>query len=537
MKKRIFSIMDTGKKKAGVFIFCAALVITLGTGLVFAANGNDTAGDETAACEYETDLIYATNGNNAADDEVPNYEYEQVLNLGQTNPPRVARQEFLDYRAYYGNDDIIGRLWIPNTTINYLVPSCPDNQFYLHHDIQGRRHTAGWVFLDYRADINGQDQNMVVFGHNMSRDIRLHSLRHFLDHDFFMSNRYIYFSTIYADYVFEVFSAYTAHISWPYIYTNYDHLEGGWGHYINEFARKSLFDAGIKVSENDRVLTLSTCVNTHMDYRIVLHARLVSETFPHLGSSTSPDTAQPTAATADDWIAYELANAYTFVESSLAEAYVWAASQIVEARAWAAAQVVENRIWAEAQVAKDRARAEAQPPYWRIWNAGRYENAEEWIAGRYQWKEEWIASRYEWKEEWIASRYEWKEEWIAGRYEWAEELLASRYEWVEEMRVLGMATFFKDIFAGVEDFGVTFGGCLSDWDNRGWANPGREVGNIYYHGQLVRALIDENFDDMRFMITSGRLMPDDVPSSINLYVLRGENGDITGIDVVEVYSN
>ncbi len=38
MKKRIFSIMDTSSKKAGVAIICFAIVITLGTGFAFSVN-------------------------------------------------------------------------------------------------------------------------------------------------------------------------------------------------------------------------------------------------------------------------------------------------------------------------------------------------------------------------------------------------------------------------------------------------------------------------------------------------------------------
>jgi len=38
MKKRIFSIMDTTKRKTGVAVICAALVITMGTGMAFAAS-------------------------------------------------------------------------------------------------------------------------------------------------------------------------------------------------------------------------------------------------------------------------------------------------------------------------------------------------------------------------------------------------------------------------------------------------------------------------------------------------------------------
>jgi hypothetical protein len=38
MKKRIFSIMDTGKKRAGVAVICAAMLLTIGTGAALAVN-------------------------------------------------------------------------------------------------------------------------------------------------------------------------------------------------------------------------------------------------------------------------------------------------------------------------------------------------------------------------------------------------------------------------------------------------------------------------------------------------------------------
>jgi len=202
-----------------------------------------------------------------------------------TPVPRVMRQEFIDHRAHYNNDDIIGHLRVPNTTIDYLVTQGTDNSFYLYHDIRGRRSAPGWVFMCYWADIYDQSQNWVIYGHNMNRDHMFHSVRRFLNEDFFFNNRYIHFSTLYADYVFEVFAIYVTHIRWMYIYPNFDHRDGGWEFYINEFARLSHFDAGIEVSADDRVLTLSTCYNPRRDYRIALHARMVSETFPHLDIS------------------------------------------------------------------------------------------------------------------------------------------------------------------------------------------------------------------------------------------------------------
>jgi len=219
----------------------------------------------------------------------PEPEPEPTPDPGPTPPPRVMRQEFLAHREYYGNDDIIGHLYVPGTTINYLIPQTTDNAFYLNHNIWRRRYAAGAVWLCYHANLYGQDQNLVLFGHNMNRNHIFHSVRFFLQEDFFHNNRYIYFNTIYANYVFEVFSVYVTHISFPYIYPNYDHREGGWEWYINEFARRSHWDAGIEVSENDRIITLSTCENARRDYRIAVHGRLISETFPHLDGVNTED--------------------------------------------------------------------------------------------------------------------------------------------------------------------------------------------------------------------------------------------------------
>jgi beta-lactamase regulating signal transducer with metallopeptidase domain len=43
MKKRIFSIMDMGKKRAGVAVICAATLLTLGTGAALAVNAAESA--------------------------------------------------------------------------------------------------------------------------------------------------------------------------------------------------------------------------------------------------------------------------------------------------------------------------------------------------------------------------------------------------------------------------------------------------------------------------------------------------------------
>jgi len=189
-------------------------------------------------------------------------------------PPRIIRQEFLDLRQQYGNNNIVGHLWIEGTTIDYIVVQGSDNEFYLYHDIFHNPSVGGWIFLDYEVNLAGEDQNTVIYGHNMNDRIKFHDIRFFADYDFFRNHPIINFRTIYEDTKWEVFAFYSAHISVPYTHINLETTEQ-WALLQEMFHQASRFDTGIRLTPEDRVLTLSTCTNTNVDTRFVLQARLI----------------------------------------------------------------------------------------------------------------------------------------------------------------------------------------------------------------------------------------------------------------------
>jgi hypothetical protein len=57
MKNRISSIMDTGKKKAGISIICAVLIVSLGTGFVFAANADNSADKKELTASTNSNIV------------------------------------------------------------------------------------------------------------------------------------------------------------------------------------------------------------------------------------------------------------------------------------------------------------------------------------------------------------------------------------------------------------------------------------------------------------------------------------------------
>jgi len=192
--------------------------------------------------------------------------------LTPTPTPKVIQPQFAELRETYGNDDIVGYLQIPGTSIDYPVTHSTDNTFYLENDINKNASVAGWIFMDYENNMDNDDPNIVIYGHNMKKDIMFHSLRYYQSWDYFNEHRYIIFNTIYENYVWEVFSFYKADVSFPYIQVVFP-SENAFFALAAEMKERSMYDTGVDLKYGDHILTLSTCTNEAEDTRFVLNAR------------------------------------------------------------------------------------------------------------------------------------------------------------------------------------------------------------------------------------------------------------------------
>ena len=189
----------------------------------------------------------------------------------------ILREEIAQLRQYYNNDDIVGYLYIEGTSISYPVVQSDDNVFYLYHDIHKARNVTGWIFLDYENDIMEENRNTIIYGHNMRQDIQFHSIRRFFDREFFDNHRYITFNTAYGEYRWEIFSFYHTSIDFFYIQVDFE-TDDEFYELLAEMKARSMHESGLEVGEGDRVLTLSTCANDHVNNRLVVNARLIQET-------------------------------------------------------------------------------------------------------------------------------------------------------------------------------------------------------------------------------------------------------------------
>jgi len=65
MKNRIYSIMDSSKKKAGIAIVCCMLLLTMGTGMAFAASSSTSNGETSFDYKENLEPVYATDKDTA----------------------------------------------------------------------------------------------------------------------------------------------------------------------------------------------------------------------------------------------------------------------------------------------------------------------------------------------------------------------------------------------------------------------------------------------------------------------------------------
>ncbi len=173
------------------------------------------------------------------------------------------------------NKNTVGYIQVKNTIINYPVVQASDNNYYLKHSFDNKSNSAGWVFMDYRNQINELDDNTIIYGHHRKDGTMFGSLKNVLTSNW-QNNRdnyIIYFSTLNENMLFQIFSIYTIKQESYYLITNFNNNieKQKW---IDTMKKRNITKIDTEVNINDKFLTLSTCKNRRGE-RIVVHAKLI----------------------------------------------------------------------------------------------------------------------------------------------------------------------------------------------------------------------------------------------------------------------
>ncbi|MCR5201969.1 MAG: class B sortase [Lachnospiraceae bacterium] len=172
------------------------------------------------------------------------------------------------------NKDVQGWLYQPKTGINYPVMKTDDNNYYLHHMIDGKYNYSGTLFIHCNNKADFEDYNTVIYGHNMKNGTMFGTIDNYDDENYYRAHPVFYYLTPEKNYRLDVYSGYVA----PKKSDSYQidfKSDKEYEIFKRTLYDRSAFNSYIELEEVDKSVTLSTCAYDFKDARFVVHANLV----------------------------------------------------------------------------------------------------------------------------------------------------------------------------------------------------------------------------------------------------------------------
>lgn len=183
---------------------------------------------------------------------------------------------------YYTNQDLVGWLKISNTSLDVQIVQGDDNEYYSSRDFYKNSSQYGCPYLDYKNNIQGLDDNTIIYGPHMSNNLMFSSLDQYKTVEGYKNAPVIEFSTLYETYTFKVFAAFLS-TSNPatdggFNYTLTDFVsDAKFSEFINEVKSRSIINTDISVQTDDKIITLVTTSHEFEDAKLVVMGRMVRE--------------------------------------------------------------------------------------------------------------------------------------------------------------------------------------------------------------------------------------------------------------------
>lgn len=195
----------------------------------------------------------------------------------ETQAPPEVLAEYVSLHTQY--PDLAGWVRIPDTKVDLPVMQSKDNDYYLHRNIDGTEDINGTLFLDYRANLQKQSANYIIYGHNMKSGEMFGGLKQYLEEPYLSQHDKIQFDTIYEKQTYQIVAVCLTDVGnqTEESYRYYDFIEAESDADIEAFLQNirscAVIDKTQDVTVNDKFLTLSTCNSYVEDGRLYLVAK------------------------------------------------------------------------------------------------------------------------------------------------------------------------------------------------------------------------------------------------------------------------
>ena len=167
--------------------------------------------------------------------------------------------------------DIVGWIFFEDGLISYPVVQAEDNDKYLHTTYNGKDSKSGSIYVDAAHSGDFSDTHTIIYGHNMKNLSMFGRLKHYKTQaGYYLEHQY--FQIFCGDEIlrYQIFAYRDVEVDNIIYQENYTS-----GRVLSyELLRKSYVNPKLKIEDDDRIITLSTCTADDA-HRFIVSAVLV----------------------------------------------------------------------------------------------------------------------------------------------------------------------------------------------------------------------------------------------------------------------
>lgn len=195
---------------------------------------------------------------------------KEAAAAGETAGRESGETPEIDWKKLQAvNPETKGWLFSRGTELSYPVVQGADNEYYLNHLFDGTENSSGCLFIDSGWE-EGKHRNCVIYGHHMKNGTMFALLENYQQQEYFETHPVLQWITPEGTQTVKLFSAYTAS---PDSEAWQMDFESGteYADWLKRIQDGSCFRSEYSPTEDDRVMTLSTCSYAFEGARFVCH--------------------------------------------------------------------------------------------------------------------------------------------------------------------------------------------------------------------------------------------------------------------------
>jgi sortase B len=196
--------------------------------------------------------------------------------------PEMTQQQEKGEEPWYGmasvdltgvqteNADVIGWIFFENEDISYPILYSGDDDSYLHTALDGTPATAGCIFMEGANTPDFEDSHTIIYGHNMHNLSMFGKLKYYKEQeDYYEDHMYFQIAAEGVIYRYQIFAYEDVSVD-SFVYEVPFAPNADFASFIAKINDASDRNTGVAVTEDDKIITLSTCSSDHD--RFVVHA-------------------------------------------------------------------------------------------------------------------------------------------------------------------------------------------------------------------------------------------------------------------------